>query len=720
MLEGSFAPFVPAILTRRLVQRGVEVAGADGWRTSGAVLVIDITGFTALTERLAQRGPGGAETLAGILNASFGDAIDRIHAHGGDVVSFAGDAILAVWPTESDTMASGVVAAAACALEAQRMLESRPAVEDVQIRASAGISIGAIWVGVVGGVRDEWRWVVGGAPLAGAGVAAAHARPGELVLTTAAATAAGLRGTPVEDGSDHLVIDALGDLDDGAPSQVPASDQPAGPSEDLLASFLSRELVGRVRAGQTGWLAEFRRLTVVFIGVRNFDGEAPDALSLAQAAFHRAQEIIDRYEGSLNQIVDDDKGLTLVAAWGLPGRTYEDNSARGVLAARAIVDALTDLGLTVGAGVTTGRAFSGIRGSPERCEYAMVGDVVNLAARLMASGPGEVRCDAPTARAATDRLASSRLNVTPLGALQLKGKAAGVEAYRIDPEIAGNAAPHPAGQRGRRTMVGRDAEWATLTARLDQFEANGVGGVVVIEGEPGVGKSEIVAQLVAEPAGSVRFHVGEADAIERSTAYYVWRRPLLELLEVDGSDPAAVAEAVRASLAGDLALLERAPLLDAILPIELPATPLVATLEADVRADAIRDLAIQLITTAASAAPRVIVLEDVHWADSSSWALLLAVARRVPRVLLVLATRPMGSDRSRGVLTRARRTRREAHPAGPARGRRRGCARLCRPRRRRPAAGSRRLHRGTRRGQPLLQRTARVRPPRRRSPHRVG
>ena len=540
MLEGSFAPFVPAILTERLVRGGMEVAGPDGWRTSGVVLVIDITGFMALTERLAEHGPGGAETLAGILNASFGDVIDRIRAHGGDVVSFAGDAVIAVWPTTPDATAAAVIAAATSALESQRILEARPPVEGVQVRARAGIAIGAIWVGVVGGVRNEWRWVVGGPPLGGAGAAAAHARPGELVLTAAAASASGLSGPSVEDSSDHVVVTTI-DRPTVPDRDVTTADARAHPSEDLLAAFLPRELVSRVRAGQTGWLAEFRRLTVLFVGIRNLDADAPDALNLAQTAFRSAQSIIDRYDGSLNQIVDDDKGLTLVAAWGLPDRTHEDDPARGALAARAIVDALTDLGLIVGAGVTTGRAFTGIRGSAARCEYAMVGDVVNLAARLMQSSAGEVRCDTTTVRAATARLTAARLAVSSLGALQLKGKASGIEAFRVEAETAGESVRPAARQHGRRTMVGRVAEWATLTDRVEQFAADGRGGVVVIEGEPGVGKSEIVAQLLAEPQASVRYHVGEADAIERSTAYYVWRRPLLELLDVDGTDrePAA-------------------------------------------------------------------------------------------------------------------------------------------------------------------------------------
>ena len=659
MPEAPFAPFVPAILTDRLVHTGREVAGPDGWRMTGVVLVIDIIGFTALAESLAERGPGGAETLAAILNASFGDVIERIDAGGGDVVSFAGDAILAVWPRTADDMANGVIAAATCAIECQLSLEDREPMEGVHVRARAGVAIGRMWVGVVGGVGDEWRWVVGGPPLGGAAAAAARARPGELILTVDATAAGGLDGRSVEGDPGHVVIaaDALPSLpaDEDARARTTGRRAAALPPDELLATFLPRELVSRIRAGQTGWLAEFRRLTVMFVGIRGFDGGAHGALTLAQTAFRAAQTLIDRYGGSLNQIVDDDKGLTLVAAWGFPDRTHEDDPARGALAARAIGDAFRELGLDVSVGVTTGRAFTGVRGGAIRCEYTMVGDVVNLAARLMQSGSsaaiaaatGEVRSDAATARAAAPRLELAGLQAEALGALKVKGKAEGVEAFRIEPRpSAGTDTPAVAAARvaprAGRELIGRAAEWQILADRLERLASAGHGGVVILEGEPGVGKSELIGQLVAGAVPPVRVQLGEADAIERSTPYYVWRRPLLELLDIDGADRAALEAAVLAHLGSDEALLERASLLEAILPIEMPVPARIAELEADVRADAIRDLAVQLIATAAASAPRMILLEDVHWADSSSWALILAVARRVPAVLLVLSTRPMG------------------------------------------------------------------------------
>lgn len=648
MSQASFRPFVPAMLTDRLVRAGVDRPGPDGWRSTGVVLVVDITGFTALTERLAARGPGGAETLAEVLNATFGDVIDRVHAHGGDVVSFAGDAIQALWSPPPTVpvptgMRAAVLAAAACALETQATLSSRPPIEDVHVRARAGIAVGGVWIGVVGGVAEEWRWVVGGAPLGDAGMAAARARPGELVLTAEAMATSGLTGHPTDDGSDHALVGTadmpLPDHRAGAANGPPpdAAVEPEAPGEDLLAAFVPRELVRRVRAGQTGWLAEFRWLTVVFIGIRGFDDEAAGALLSAQAAFQAAQIIIDRYGGSLNQIVDDDKGITLVAGWGLPDRTHEDDAIRGATAAREIVDALTGLGLRASAGVGTGRAFTGIRGNAARCEYAMVGDVMNLAARLMQSSADEVRCDPLTARAA-----ATRLTLVPVGSLALKGKAAAVRVARVE-SSPGPPPPTRTDRTGGRELVGRAREWATLTGCVTRLVADGRGGIVVIEGEPGVGKSELIAQLVAGSA-AVRWHIGAADAIERSTAYFVWRRPLLDLLGVSGTDRPALEAEILAALADAPDLLDRASLLDAMLPIDIDASGRGLSLEADVRADAIRDLVVHLVTRAGRAGPRAIVLEDVHWMDSSSWALTLAVARRVPGVLLVLATRPMGDD----------------------------------------------------------------------------
>ena len=93
----TFASYLPALVVRRHVT-GAPPAVPTRHSLTAALLFADISGFTALTERLAQRGPAGVEELTRLLNVSFGQIIDLIEAHGGDVVKFAGDGLLAVWP----------------------------------------------------------------------------------------------------------------------------------------------------------------------------------------------------------------------------------------------------------------------------------------------------------------------------------------------------------------------------------------------------------------------------------------------------------------------------------------------------------------------------------------------------------------------------------------------------------------------------------------------
>ena len=94
----TFASYLPALVVSRHMV-GAAPAAPVRHRLPAALLFADISGFTALTERLAQRGPDGVEELTRMLNVSFGQILDLIEIHGGDVVKFAGDALAGILPT---------------------------------------------------------------------------------------------------------------------------------------------------------------------------------------------------------------------------------------------------------------------------------------------------------------------------------------------------------------------------------------------------------------------------------------------------------------------------------------------------------------------------------------------------------------------------------------------------------------------------------------------
>ncbi len=152
-LTDLLASYVPRLIQNRIIADPSPIESPVAEDFHAAILFADISGFTVLTERLAEKGLTGVETLARILNKYFGQLIDIIHAYGGDVVKFAGDAVIAVWPVESEPGTPGTVSqasqwqwtmrAAECALKIHQSL-SNYKVEGANLYLKLAISTGNI------------------------------------------------------------------------------------------------------------------------------------------------------------------------------------------------------------------------------------------------------------------------------------------------------------------------------------------------------------------------------------------------------------------------------------------------------------------------------------------------------------------------------------------------------------------------------------------------
>jgi tetratricopeptide (TPR) repeat protein len=167
----------------------------------------------------------------------------------------------------------------------------------------------------------------------------------------------------------------------------------------------------------------------------------------------------------------------------------------------------------------------------------------------------------------------------------------------------------------------------------------------VIEGEAGIGKSTLVAEFARQAvARDMAVLLGAGDAVEKTTPYHAWRSVFAQVLGVDGmTDPQTRQEQVLKVLQSDPALLRLAPLLSGILPLELQDDELTAQMTGQVRADNTRELLLGLLRGWVGRHSTVLLMEDAHWFDSASWALVAAVADRIQPLLLTLATRPIPS-----------------------------------------------------------------------------
>ncbi|PYR47649.1 MAG: hypothetical protein DMF89_18035 [Acidobacteria bacterium] len=627
--------FVPAIVRRRLARCPSSPVQPVDECFEAALLLTDLSGFTPLAESFASRGPRGAEDLSDVLNFFCGHLVDLTEAHGGEVVKFAGDAALALWPVGDKSAVEATQAAAQCGAAAQRIFEELAAPGGVHLRLRTGLGFGKVWAATVGGVAGRWELLVSGEPLREAVRAMSFAAPGDVAVGASAwarlAPHAHGRGI----GFSCMRLDALIEQ---VPISTPAAID-ACPGE-WLRPYVPRSVQARLDAGQSHWLAEFRRMTSLFIKLDTVEGGAPDALEQLQRAIVTVQTAVYRYGGSINQLVVDDKGTVFVCGWGLALHAHGDDQARAVRAACDVREGLQSAGVNASFGVATGTVFAGLLGNYRRCMYALIGDVVNVAARLMqAAGVGEVLCDLASFEAANSRVAFETLP-----ALTVKGRERPVEVFRALEVSAGGSAE----------IVGRVAERQLLRNRLEALAAANAGGVAILEGDPGIGKSRLVADLIQRAvAKGIRTIVASADAIERSAPYHVWCHLFDNLLGLEGLGGRDGAERrVIELLETNPRLVVFAPLLNPVLRLNFRETHETERIPPRGRALITRELLIHLFRCTAGGRATLLVLEDAHWLDSSSWGLVEAIARELPEILLLMAIRPLSAEQQPAELLR--------------------------------------------------------------------
>lgn len=635
----ALAPYAPRLLLARLAG-GVPADEVEA--TAGAALFADITGFTTLAERLASRGPQGAELLTDAINQEFGRVIETIRAHGGDLIKFAGDAIFALWPAHED-LAAATVAAARCGLAIQAQGPAvavtgakRARITDSIVEGAeamqwrVGIGAGTVYAMALGGAMGRSEFFVGGDPLVQMGRAERIAAPGEVVLSPEAWAQIGhqARGTRL---ADRLV--RLHAVSPSARAQEPIGADPPAVDPDALRGFMPNAVLSRIDAGQRAWIAEHRPISVLFINLPDVDGVGAHSQRLIRDLVAISQAEVYKLGGAINKMVMEDRGVILVAAFGLPPQAHENNAERAVRAAIAISDQLRTGAVGHGIGITTGLAFCGTFGSDLRREYSVLGDVVNLAARLVQIAEDEVLCDEATVRACGTRVMSTQLRP-----VRVKGKAEPVEVFRPSRLRASTPSlvmTHAVG------LVGRGEEQAIVAQRLAELRG-GQGGVIVVSGEAGLGKTTLLGFLLgAARRSELAAAVAMGSAVESGSPYYAWR-PVFTAF-VGGPEDGAESR-VRALLRDHPHGETWAPLLSEPLGLRFADNDVTRNMAGVVRALNTRALLVHLIRAAIDGAPQLLVIDDAQWLDPASWALALALRRGVPSLLLVVSTRPPGDD----------------------------------------------------------------------------
>ena len=404
--------------------------------------------------------------------------------------------------------------------------------------------------------------------------------------------------------------------------------------------------------------------------------DAEDWTAMMNEAFDRMSKAVFRYEGTIAQL----QGDAMLAFFGAP-IAHEDDPDRAVYAALDMIVATEEfsrqlrathgLDFRIRAGINSGPVVVGNVGSDLRYEYTALGDAMNVAARMQAAAePGTVLITA-----STHRFVADAFDVEDLGEIVVKGKTEPVHAYRV---LAPKAVPDR--RRGlERTglaspMVGRESQLETLRS-LHGTVAAGHGRVAFLVGEPGIGKSRLLAEFrqfaTGRGAADGSAAVTDGDApptwIEGRCVSYGRNLPYHLLLDLvrstlrlpfvaSDSEARATLDRQLSALLGDEAA-DTAPFLAHLLGLPLhPEEAAQAMIDPETMQGRYVASIHRLLRALSARGPVILVCEDVHWADTSSVELMrkvLPLAAQLP-VFLIASLRAETDSAGWKLMTAAR------------------------------------------------------------------
>lgn len=590
-------------------------------------LFVDVSGFSAMADAMMQQGQHGAEVLAEVMRAIFHPLINSVYAQGGFVATLAGDAFTALFPLHQRATAVHQQAlAAAWQIQAQMNAQPRHYTPygDFAVAAKVGLATGVVYWGIVAAEDDTRAVYYFQGPAVDGCAAAEHlARAGQILMTADAfaQVQALVTAIPV---ADHFQITAV----TGA---LPAPQPVALPPVDAtrLSRFYPPEVITQRHSG------EFREVVNVFVSLPTVRTEAQLAIFM-QTVF----DLQDHYGGLLNGLDFGDKGSNLLLFWGAPV-AHENDIARAL---NFLLDLQTQTSIPLNAGVTYQIAYAGFNGSALREDYTCFGRGVSLAARFMTTAArGEIWLDEPVARRA-----AAHFEVEFSSTQSFKGFATPQKIYlllerKVETDTFYTGA-----------LVGRQAELAQLRSFVQPIFNGASAGLLVVTGEPGIGKSRLVHEFLAQQQPSdFALFLCQTDEILRESfnPLRYWLRSYFSVsaLQVEARNKRSFNRKLDALIAATTA----APLADeldrtrsclaALVGLHWPDS-LYAQQDAKWRYENTLAGVITLLHAESRQQPVVLLVEDAHWLDEDSKLLLarlresLAAAGEPPYPIAILAT----------------------------------------------------------------------------------
>jgi class 3 adenylate cyclase/tetratricopeptide (TPR) repeat protein len=646
------------------------------WREC-TLLFADISGFTAMSERLSARGRAGAEEITHIVNAYFTAMVSILHQNGGALIKFGGDALLGLFEGRAEDTGGQAQAArhaVQAALEMQRAMVQFAEVDTstgcFELQMKVGLHTGRVFTAYVGTPSQMEYWVTGD-NVNHTALAEESAQKGQIVISKATRQHLGgwIDSEPLPDHPAfyHVPTAQIREVKPQPVSRDFSSQDMSRLTQrlDTLAPYLPAGLLPRLvhNPHSRRVEGEHRLAAVLFVNIVGFSelttalafrpptplaaptpgasqlGRADTLTETMQDYFATMQSIVGEHGGMVNKTDLYPTGDKLLAIFGAPVAHEDDvdQAARAAVAMQAALEGVNqrlvarcpgaNVHLRQRIGLSTGYVFSGNVGSESRQEYTIMGDEVNLGARLMSAAP----LDQILISEHIFYWLESFGKFTYGGTLSLKGKSKAVPVYRL--EHMGET------DRPRLPLVDREQALETLRGRLDQL-LQGQGQIVSLVGEPGIGKSRLLTELrPAAEAEAVLWLSG--DCRDPQPTYRLIAEVLRDYLKLEPADDPQTQRRVLVQRIEDLfgpdQVVEKGPFLAIVmdLPLVVEWKERVDYLGKHLSARLAREVA-EFFERLTWDQPLVLVCDDLHWLDEGSVGILLELMELVEYAPIML------------------------------------------------------------------------------------
>ncbi|MFO8061355.1 MAG: AAA family ATPase, partial [bacterium] len=630
---------VRSFVPRRIVSGGKEHQ-YDYFE--GIVLCADISGFTAMSEKLTSSGKEGSEEISKIINSFFEPLVKIINNYGGDIFFFGGDAITAVF---SSDMADRAVYSAH---EAVKLINEKGRISTSQGKFSISIHI-ALTKGKIFYKQTKRLYMLSGNTCYRVMRLLDKAKKQQIIIDSSVRDSAdNIKYKTMQRGV-HKVTKITGSSKKQVLSIPDESSKNISTEIKRLYQYVPEWLERRIQIKQTFSPkdGEHRKAAVVFLHFRKipFDKYPEKASGQVEKIGEDIDTISEKYGGWVNKIDFYNNAIRALVIFGFPRKLPNDES-HAVMFAQEILSKKELKNIDMRIGVNSGLIYGTPIGSNIRREYTVMGDTVNTAARIASKAKSREITVGENVFEKTSHV----FNYSKTRAKAFKGKSRKVHNYIFR------------GTRSEKGHIRRMGEWISQSSKLIGHKEEikhfhnamntvkgGNGQIIAFTGEAGLGKSRMIAEL-ADAANGEGYKVYQGNCISYGQAfsYHPWIEIFNRVFKLlpDESNAKKKRKILKVMKATGDDAKTWLPLIGEIMGIDLGMNDIVKNLDSKIKKQKFFDIVLGILDSIASKHPLCIVIEDVHWMDSISMELLQYITRNIEerKILVLLAYRPIKEE----------------------------------------------------------------------------